>query len=65
MGKGNADIRGTRFRQAVMGAGIQMSYIQLIEYMKLYRKGLMQKSEMTFAIMLWQESIKDYNHGAA
>jgi hypothetical protein len=38
-----------------------MSYIQLIEYMKLYRKDMIQKSELIFAIILWQESIKNYN----
>jgi hypothetical protein len=41
------------------------SYLQLIEYMKLYRKDLILKSELIFAIYLWQESIKDYNHGAS
>jgi hypothetical protein len=38
-----------------------MSYCQLKEYMKLYRKDMIQKSELIFAIYLWQESIKDYN----
>jgi hypothetical protein len=57
--KPDAQMHGTE-QKGRTRSEVKMNYFQLIEYMKMYRKDMIQKSELIFAIYLWQESIKDY-----
>jgi len=38
-----------------------MSYLELITYFNQYRKNIITKLELSFAIALWQESIQDFS----